>query len=616
MGKIQVLDTKLANMIAAGEVVERPSSVLKELVENSIDAQSENISVYVYEAGRKKIVVEDDGIGMDPNDALQAFKRHATSKLSSTLDLFRIKTLGFRGEALPSIASVSKMEVITSTIDSVGSKLTIEDEEIKRVDAPSRKGTIITVEELFYNTPARLKYLKTDYTENANSLEVMTRIALAHPEVSIRFYIDDKEQFRTTGRGDLLETIASIYGFQVAKNMIPFSYSTNDFQIEGYLGKPELAKSSRYYMITLLNGRNVYMPKVQGAITEAYSDFIAPTRYPFVILNLQVDYSLVDVNVHPSKKEVRFSKEEEMRLALLSEIPMHLRGKALFDFANVQNKVEKEEKKKEVSNEGNNRVGATSVLNDQRESQEVKSEKVEKIDIFSDFEQDKPQVQVVKDIEEKYASKEEKEEVKTQKSEFKQESKLRALAQLKKTYIIAEGNEEDDGFYLIDQHAAMERVNFEYFTKLYSEVLTTMSPLIPKVITLNPSDYMRFNEEKRELLKKIGLSFEPFGYHAFKVVEIPTWIKKEDEDNYVDELIHQAIYEERVDENKLKKHAIATMACKASLKANAKLDLIEMQTIIDRLFTCENPHNCPHGRPIIIKFSKYELEKLFKRTGI
>lgn len=603
MGKVQVLDTKLANMIAAGEVVERPSSVLKELVENSIDAGAKTISVYVYEAGRKKIVVEDDGSGMDHDDALLAFKRHATSKISSTFDLFRIKTLGFRGEALPSIASVSKMHVVTSTGQGVGTELTVINEEISANDAPLRKGTTIEVEELFYNTPARLKYLKTDYTENANNIEVMSRIALAHPEISIKFYIDDKKQFQTTGRGDLLEAIANIFGYAVAKSMVKFEYKAVDYEVTGYLGKPDIAKASRYYMITLLNGRNVYMPKVQTAIKDAYQDFLPPTKYPFCVLAFKVDYSLVDVNVHPSKREVRFSKEDELRLALLEKIPEALKPKTIFDEVSIN----KERFPKET-------IEHVDIFKQSEEENYTKTqEKEEKVTIFDDFDDDiNTENKVVKEVEIKAEPIIEKEV----KQVARKESPIKPLAQLNKTYIIGEDYTGEGGFYLVDQHAAMERINYEYFSKLYSENITTMMPLIPTILNLKPSDAKLLTEEKLDLLKCVGVELEPFGLNAYKVVTVPTWIQRENEKEYVDDLVNMALHEDKVDIFKLRKHAIATMACKASLKANMNCTMEEAKVMLDRLYNCENPHNCPHGRPIIIKFSKYEIEKLFKRTGV
>lgn len=629
MGRIQVLDTKLANMIAAGEVVERPSSVLKELVENSIDAGAKHISVSIVEAGRKKITVEDDGCGMDRDDALLAFKRHATSKISSSFDLFRIKTLGFRGEALPSIASVSKMKVITSTGSGVGTELNIINEEIEAKDAPLRKGTIIEVEELFYNTPARLKYLKTDYTENANSIEIMSRLALAHPEVAIKFYIDGKCQFQTNGRNDLLEVIANIFGYAVAKSMIPFEFEAVDYQVKGYLGKPDIAKASRYYMITLLNGRNVYMPKVQGAIKDAYNDFIPPSKYPFVVLDFYVDYALVDVNVHPSKREVRFSKEEELRLALLEKIPEALRPKTIYDEIPVS-EVKKVEKpviehvdlfdtiEVEENNPNTPKVEETKYeyekeqpKNNECVKENLKINNGDSIIKETTDEIKEERIDTFKSQDEEYIASTNKDS-----EQQKRLCPIRPLAQLNKTYIIGEDINGDGGFYLVDQHAAMERINFEYFTGLYAKKIITMNPLVPIVINLKPSDVTLFTNQKREILKLIGLEFEPFGYNAFKVVTIPTWIHREDEREYVDDLVDMALHDDKVDEFKLRKHAIATMACKASLKANMNCTMEEANVMLERLFNCENPHNCPHGRPIIVKFTKYELEKLFKRTGV
>lgn len=629
MGRIQVLDTKLANMIAAGEVVERPSSVLKELVENSIDAGAKHISVSIVEAGRKKITVEDDGCGMDRDDALLAFKRHATSKISSSFDLFRIKTLGFRGEALPSIASVSKMKVTTSTGSGVGTELNIINEEIEAKDAPLRKGTIIEVEELFYNTPARLKYLKTDYTENANSIEIMSRLALAHPEVAIKFYIDGKCQFQTNGRNDLLEVIANIFGYAVAKSMIPFEFEAVDYQVKGYLGKPDIAKASRYYMITLLNGRNVYMPKVQGAIKDAYNDFIPPSKYPFVVLDFYVDYALVDVNVHPSKREVRFSKEEELRLAFLEKIPEALRPKTIYDEIPVS-EVKKVEKpviehvdlfdtiEVEENNLNTPKVEETKYeyekeqpKNNECVKENLKINNGDSIIKETTDEIKEERIDTFKSQDEEYIASTNKDS-----EQQKRLCPIRPLAQLNKTYIIGEDINGDGGFYLVDQHAAMERINFEYFTHLYAKKIITMNPLVPIVINLKPSDVTLFTNQKREILKLIGLEFEPFGYNAFKVVTIPTWIHREDEKEYVDDLVDMALHDDKVDEFKLRKHAIATMACKASLKANMNCTMEEANVMLERLFNCENPHNCPHGRPIIVKFTKYELEKLFKRTGV
>lgn len=594
MSKIQVLDNALANQIAAGEVVERPSSVVKELVENSIDAHATKIVVKIVDAGRTLISVEDDGEGMEREDAMIAFKRHATSKIKSTFDLFRIQTLGFRGEALPSISSVSHLTLTTSTGVGVGTKITISEDNMHIEDASLRKGTLITVEDLFFNTPARLKFMKADYTENSNTIEVMNKIALSHPEISFSLYIDNNLQFETTGRSDLLETIASIYGFDVARKMVPIEFSTVDMQISGYVGRPELARSSRYYMITLLNGRAVYIPKILTAIQDSYHDFIPPTRYPFVILNFNVDYALVDVNVHPSKREVRFSKEDELRRLLIEKIPSILKESYQVVESVISTPKVKEEKHEQQS------------LNLEASAPMVNNESFTIKDFFD--EKDVPTIENM--VHEKESATFAYEKVTPN---FKK-SPYRAIAQLQKSYIIAE--DDDGGFVLVDQHAAQERINYEKFQKIFNSELQVSNPLIPIVIDLSPSEYVLFDSTHQNMLKEIGLEFEPFGTNSYKVVQVPSWLNEYNEKEYIDELIEQVLSKELVNVEMIRKHTIATMSCKASLKAHDYLNISEMQFILDNLENCENGSCCPHGRPTIISFSKYQLEKLFKRTGV
>ncbi len=584
MSKIHLMDQALANMIAAGEVVERPSSVLKELVENSIDAKSTQIGVFLYDAGRTKMVVEDNGWGMDREDASLAFKRHATSKITTTFDLFRIKTLGFRGEALPSIASVSKMTMLTCDGLGKGTSVMAEADALTVADAPSRQGTIVTVEELFYNTPARLKYLKSDFTENANSIETMDRLALAHPEISFSFYIDDRKQFTTSGRGNLLEAIKDVFGLDVAQKMIPFHFENPDFTVGGYLGKPEMAKANRYSIVTLLNGRNVYMPKVQATIIDAYHDFIPPTRFPFVVLDLTIDPALVDVNVHPSKREVRFSKEGDLRLALLEKIPLTLRPQNL-----VPDMVSAPKKEAPAM--------------EQQLSLDLDLKPTYRPNHPSPIPQE-PAVAFQEPQAVDYAPK----PVETKKRS------LRAIAQLHLTYIVAE--DDEGGFYLIDQHAANERIHYEHLQKTMNATWTVSEPLVPIVVHLTPSEMALFNDEKKALLANFGLSFEPFGLNAFQVRQIPSWAKEYDEQAYVDEILHEALHGDKIDLPKLRTHVIATMSCKRSVKAHDRLSLNDMQYLLDTLLQCDNPHACPHGRPTIIHFTQYELEKMFKRTGV
>ena len=610
MANIKVMDSHLANMIAAGEVIERPSSVIKELVENSIDAGAKHIEVRVYEAGRKKIIVKDDGSGMDKEDAELAFKRHASSKLKSEHQLFRIKTMGFRGEALPSIASVSKVTMTTSTGVGAGTKVVIENETMSIEDCPSRKGTIFTIEELFYNTPVRLKFLKTDITENANSLEVMQRLAMSRCDIAFDFYIDERHVFSTSGRGDLLEVISRIYNNETAKKMMKVSYEDLDFSIEGYIGKPELAKSNRYYMITILNERNVYIPKVQRAIIDAYGDFIFNSKFPFVVLKIKVEHSLVDVNVHPSKREIRLSNEDRITDAINVMIKDTLLDRK--PLAESPSFVKEETPKVIVSPKIEEKI---SLLLDEedvklsdaiitRPSVDYKKEeaKVVQVELPSFDEEvsvvkEKPKVEI-------------KEEVKN--VSFRKPL-LIPIGQIHNTYIICQG---EDGMYLIDQHAANERINYEKFDKELNSKINVIEPLIPYMINLSTSDVMKLTEERLELLNRIGLEVELFGSNTLKVRKMPLFIKELDEGTYIEELLNQVIFKDKVDLCILRKHVISTMACKASIKAHDKLSIREMEDLISTLFECSNPTCCPHGRPTIIHFSKYDIEKMFKRSGI
>ena len=610
MAIIKVMDSHLANMIAAGEVIERPSSVIKELVENALDAHAKHIEVKVYDAGRTKIVVKDDGDGMDKEDAVLAFKRHASSKLTSEHQLFKIKTMGFRGEALPSIASVSKVTMTTSTGIGAGTKVLIENESMKVEDFSSRKGTTFTIEELFYNTPVRLKFLKTDVTENANSLEVMQRLALSRPDVAIDFYIDERHVFSTTGRNDLLEVIARIYNNETAKKMMKVEVGDYEFQIEGYIGKPELAKSTRYYMITLLNDRNVYVPKIQKAIIDAYSDFIFNSKYPFVILKIHVEYSLVDVNVHPSKREVRLSNEDKICDAINHMIKDKLLDKLPLTEAPSFHKEERVIPEEKIVNSlSDSTKESISLLLDEEDTSSLKEVNVirpakERIEVNT------PNIDL-NTFDEEVVKKEEK-QVEEETPSFKK-PRIEPLCQIHDTYIVCQAL---DGMYLIDQHAANERINYEKFNKALNAHINIIEPLVPYMINLSPSDILKLNDDKLNILKEIGLEVEHFGSNTLKVSKLPSFIKEYDEGSYIEELIEQVISKDKIDLDALRKHVIATMACKASIKANDKLSLREMNDLIDELFKCTNPTCCPHGRPTIIHFSKYDIEKMFKRSGI
>ena len=602
MGKIAVMPSRLANMIAAGEVIERPSSIIKELVENSLDAHAKNIEVEIFNAGRSKIIVRDDGDGMDKDDAKLAFTRHASSKLLDEYQLFKIKTMGFRGEALPSISSVSKVTMLTSTGEGIGSKVITTEEELKIEECQAIKGTTFIVEELFYNTPVRLKYLKSDSTEVASCLEIMQRLALSFPSVSFSFFIDNKLSFSTTGRGDLLEVIARLYGNDIAKKMIKISYSSDAFDIEGYLAKPEITRSTRYYMITILNNRNVYVPIIQKAIMSGYGDYIFNSKYPFCILNFRVDYSLVDVNVHPSKKEVRLSNDKEIAFKVEEIIKEALKEEnAVHNISFQEKEVEKVSlfENKPTQFENNNIIRPINPRTEIYQDNQVKK----------DFSFD------LTSFDEEVKKEDTYEEVSEEDNSLKKDNlpDFKIIGQIHNTYIIIEVS---NGFYIVDQHAANERVNYEKFKNLLNRKIEVCSPLIPLIITLSPSDVKRLTDDKIKLLNKIGLEIESFGLNTIKVSSIPLFIKEYNEESYIEELIQQVIKDDRIDLEVLRKHVIATMACKASIKANDHLEIREMEDLIKTLFACENPTCCPHGRPTIIHFSNYDIEKMFKRSGI
>ena len=612
MGKIQIMSSKLANMIAAGEVIERPSSVIKELVENSIDAHAKNIEVSIFNAGRNKIIVKDDGDGMDPDDAKLAFKRHASSKLLDEYQLFKIKTMGFRGEALPSISSVSKVTMMTST-GNIGSKVTTSEEELNIEPFKAIKGTTFIVEELFYNTPVRLKYLKSDSTEIASCLEVMQRLALSFPNVAMSFYIDDKLSFSTTGRGDLLEVISRLYGNDVAKKMIKVSYSSNGFDIDGYIGKPEVTRSTRYYMITILNNRNVYLPQVQKSIISGYSDYIFNSKYPFVVLTLRVDHSLVDVNVHPSKKEVRLSNDREVSSAVEEMIKEALKKEKEIHEVSLPHK---EVETVALFKDNTSSSFDTSIIRPINPRTEIKielpNEEIKENNFDFDINSLDEEINV-KNNEDIINNEVNNEINQVEEKNEKTIPYFRVVGQVLLTYIIIEIK---DGFYIVDQHAANERINYEKFTKLLNSKIEVCTPLIPLIINLSPSEIKRLTDDKIKILNQIGIEVEGFGLNTIKISSIPVFIKEYSEEKYLEEIIDQVIRTDKIDLIELRKHVIATMACKASIKANDHLEIREMEDLIKTLFTCDNPTCCPHGRPTIVHFTKYDIEKMFKRSGI
>lgn len=585
MSKIQVMNDDLANKIAAGEVVERCLNVVKELVENSIDAKSSKIRVSLKDSGILEITVADDGVGMDEDDAVLAFSRHATSKLKSLNDLFHIASLGFRGEALPSIASVSKVELRTSTND-VGTYLYLEGGQlIKKERYPLEKGTTITVKNLFYNTPVRLKYLKSLSTELSLIIDYMNKMALSYPNIKFILENNDKELLNTTGDSNLLKVIYAVYGIDVAKKMIEINGENDDYVISGYVAYPEVAKASRNVMTTLVNGRVIKNQALNRAILDTYHTYIPKDKYPVIVINISVDPILVDINIHPQKMDIKFSKLDELLSLVTSLIEKKLKEILLIPHASVRNietiyEVEDSlplEKPKSIFDDDNDiKIG--------KEVEEVSF----------DFQADSEMVDNDEVPKEEYRIK-----------------KMHPLGIIHKTFIVAE-NEE--GMYLIDQHAIAERINYEKFMKeLSKENKDTTDLLVPIKLEYPKDEFLKI-KEYLDVLKSIGVYLEEFGDHTFLVRRHPTFIYKGREKDSIEKIISILLEKGTFSKEKFIEKTATTLACRLSIKANDYISLEEADYLLDTIRTCENPFTCPHGRPTIITYSNYELEKMFKRV--
>ncbi|EPY7708925.1 DNA mismatch repair endonuclease MutL [Bacillus pacificus] len=639
MGKIRKLDDQLSNLIAAGEVVERPASVVKELVENSIDANSTSIEIHLEEAGLSKIRIIDNGDGIAEEDCIVAFERHATSKIKDENDLFRIRTLGFRGEALPSIASVSELELITSTGDAPGTHLIIKGGDIiKQEKTASRKGTDITVQNLFFNTPARLKYMKTIHTELGNITDIVYRIAMSHPEVSLKLFHNEKKLLHTSGNGDVRQVLASIYSIQVAKKLVPIEAESLDFTIKGYVTLPEVTRASRNYMSTIVNGRYVRNFVLMKAIQQGYHTLLPVGRYPIGFLSIEMDPMLVDVNVHPAKLEVRFSKEQELLKLIEETLQAAFKKIQLIPDAGVTTK--KKEKDESVQEQFKFEhakpkepsmpeiILPTGMDEKQEEPLAVKQpaqlwqppqslvreeqswQPSTKSIIEEPIREEKSWNSNDEDfeLEELEEEVQEIEEIEMNGNDL---PPLYPIGQMHGTYIFAQN---DKGLYMIDQHAAQERINYEYFRDKVGRVAQEVQELlVPYRIDLSLTEFLRV-EEQLEELKKVGLFLEQFGHQSFIVRSHPTWFPKGQETEIIDEMMEQVVKLKKVDIKKLREEAAIMMSCKASIKANQYLTNDQIFALLEELRTTTNPYTCPHGRPILVHHSTYELEKMFKRV--
>ena len=722
MGKINILSAELSNKIAAGEVVERPSSVVKELVENSIDAGSTNIKVIIKEFGIQQIRIIDNGSGISNDDLARAFLRHATSKISADYDLFHIETLGFRGEALASISSVSKVTIKSCAGEAQGKMLVLEGGKVVSEEyyAPI-KGTDLSVENLFYNTPARLKYLRNPHTEQANITNIIHKFALSYPNVAFELHVDGKISFKTYGDCDVHKILSKIYNMGVARNMIEFSGSNDDYKVFGYISVPEETRASKNYINIFINGRYIKNYGIQNAIIDAYGTLLMINRYPLCVINIEMDPILLDVNVHPTKQEVRLSKEAEL-IRLIKEVIAERLSNYTYIPQGMNNVLTKKEKAKiekinfldeldkKFGNEEDEGISSTEqrevVANVQDEnsfSEEAKEMRIKTEDDSSISDnQEESTNHIVQEDEFLFGgdlltnSGEGKTPVQTKENTFNQRSKtqriksdlpdlsysshprdnrnkfgdkqtkkeienfmnfskkednssyddrtekvvsnvvkddshfneikdaeivqdddtkvrtlpdLKVLAQIFKTYILSEA---DNKLFLIDQHAAAERYNYEKLQREFIERKNYKKQmLIPLMFdfSVDEAAEVRNNLEKFE---ELGIVFEEFGDNSYVVREFPGWIE-EDEEQMIKIIVEKVLRNNNITFNELRNDAIAMASCKMSIKANQVLTDVEMNKVISDLYECKNPFTCPHGRPIITKMEKKDLEKMFKR---
>ena len=644
MGKIKELETSLANKIAAGEVVERPSSVVKELLENAIDAQATEINIEVEQSGISAIRVVDNGTGIAQEDLGLVFHRHATSKIVADDDLFHIRTLGFRGEALASISSVAKVTLKTCTDNENGHEIYAEDGKIiHEKPAKAKKGTDIQVESLFYNTPARLKYIKSLYTELGKITDIVNRMAMSHPEIRISLVSDGKKILSTNGSGRTNEVMAEIYGMKVAKDLVHISGDTSDYHLEGFVAKPEHSRSNKHYISIFINGRYIKNFVLNKAILEGYHTLLTIGRFPICYINIQMDPILVDVNVHPTKLEVRLSKEDQLYDLIVTKIREAFKDKILIPQNDLnrtpkKNKVlETFEQQKINFEKKQSQIGETSApyVHDQKDKNHDVESHRNNLDSTSSTNNESTEVsnELNNHIDDTYLQSQKEElfdmeqDTSNEYEILNQQSKdikgtvsqtphrrvpyMEIVGQVHGTYIIAQN---ENGMFMIDQHAAQERIKYEYFREKIGEVTNEVQNLlIPLTFHFSKDEQMIIDQYKDEL-DKVGVHLEHFGGHDYIVNSYPVWFPKVEAEEIIKDMIELVLKHKSVDVKKIREDAAIMMSCKKSIKANHYLKNNEMADLIDQLREAEDPFTCPHGRPIIINFSNYELEKLFKRV--
>ena len=625
MAKINILDDSTINKIAAGEVVERPSSIIKELVENSIDAGSSYISIEIENGGKDLIRIVDNGSGIDKDDVNKAFLRHATSKINTVEDLSSLESLGFRGEALASIAAVSKLEMLTKTEEAlIGLRIVLDGGKIREKEATSaNRGTQISVRDLFFNTPARRKFLKSNQAEAQAITDIVNKIAIGNPSIKIKYINNSKTIYETLGDGSIINAIRMIYGRDISENLIEIDYRSKYFSISGYLGNNNIYRGNRNHQHVYINGRYIKSPNISKKINDAYKAIIPINKYPIYFVNIRVDPAKVDVNIHPSKLEVKFDQEEEilnelsdfvrgilLKSSLVGRYKNNNRGKDLYNknsFAGfnsfsyspqeVENNLTSTAIREDVNNSGSNQ--------NTNESPRVQADMIQTPIRLSDINNDG--IQDKKEVDSK---------MEYQQSSFIEESPdrnpdfigLKFIGIIFDTYIIFSKN---DDMIMLDQHAAHERIRFEmYMSKYKANDISVQMLIDPIIMDLDAND-MDTVRKNIDVFSSFGFLVEEFGHRSISIRGLPNTFGKPESKRFIYELIDglgkiDNIYDTKYDE-------IAEIACKSAIKGNDKISIEEAKHLIGQLEECSNPYTCPHGRPTMVKMTRYEIEKLFKR---
>ncbi|MDK0859614.1 DNA mismatch repair endonuclease MutL [Clostridium perfringens] len=672
MNRINILNADTANKIAAGEVVERPSSVVKELVENSLDAGAKNITIEIQKGGESLIKIIDDGSGVHPEDVEKAFNPHATSKIKDTYDIFSINTLGFRGEALPSIASIARVDFKSKTEDfDMGKELIISGGEKESLtDCSMNRGTQIEVRDLFFNVPARKKFLKTTARESALINDLVNRISLANPDVSFKLFNNNKKILNTYGNGKLIDVIRTIYGKSTAENLIYFEEHKDTASVYGFIGNDTLARASRNNQSLFVNKRYVKNRSLTVAVENAFRSFNVTGKFPFFVLFIDTYPELIDVNIHPTKSEIKFKDERFIFKVVFDAVHSAMREyvKDTFTlpeeeekkFEALKEEVIQESLDKEISTLEKLKENINYKVSEDRKKEEIYSYNPSKdyeakteinipVDFLSKENQDESSkfnnslennefkevsakreisydpILIKNEIRDKVSENTydslESSDYKCNKNEYGNSleetiykeakfPKLRVIGQFNKTYILAE---YDSTLYLIDQHAAHEKILFEKYSSDIAKKKVEIQPLmIPLVVTLPTEDYLYYDENK-EIFEKAGFKISDFGDNSIRIEEVPYFLDKLNPTELITSMINNLKKMGTGETVEVKYNKIASMSCRAAVKANDVLSILEMENLIEDLRYINDPFHCPHGRPTIIKFTSYELDKKFKR---